>query len=137
MNDLNAREIIFWSDRDFGFLFFAVFFFTFRFAAVTLPPAVKMGVFCCVSDFLKTIGGSFDNVNYMYCSLAFVSAEFLFDTYLIWRQRRIVKETESPTEDVKKLMDNETYSKARWYSWEKINFGIIHDLYTISLKIFK
>eukprot|EP00116_Pleurobrachia_bachei_P004768 sb/3465030/ len=89
-----------------------------------------MGVFCCVSDFLKTIGGSFDNVNYMYCSLAFVSAEFLFDTYLIWRQRRIVKDTESPTEDVKKLMDNETYSKARWYSLEKINFGIIHDFYS-------
>lgn len=71
----------------------------------------------------------FENVNYMYCSLVFVSLEFLWDLYLISRQRKTVKDNRSPNEDVQKLMDGDTYVKARLYSFEKINFGIIKDMY--------
>merc|ERR1719265_1998602 len=71
----------------------------------------------------------FGNINYMYCSLGFITLEFLFDLYLISRQRKTVKVNRTPNEDVKKLMDDDTYVKARLYSLEKINFGIIKDIY--------
>ena len=70
-----------------------------------------------------------DNINYMHWSLGFVTAEFCWDLFLILRQRRTVKENRTPNDDVKKLMDEETYKKARLYSLEKINFGIIKDFY--------
>ena len=71
----------------------------------------------------------FENANYMYCSLAFVTMEFLWDLYLISRQRKTVKENRTPNEDVKKLMDTDTYVKTRLYSYEKINFGIVKDIF--------
>ena len=71
--------------------------------------------------------GLFDN--WMHMSLAFVSLEFVWDLYLIWRQRRTVKANTEPNSDVQKLMDAETFTKARSYSLDKINFGILKDIY--------
>ena len=65
----------------------------------------------------------------MYCSLGFISLEFAWDLYLILRQRSTVKKTRNPPEDVQKLMDKETYTKSRLYSLEKINFGVLKDVY--------
>jgi len=71
----------------------------------------------------------FEDVNYMHWSLGFVTAEFFWDLFLILRQRRTVKDNRTPNEDVKRLMDDETYVKSRLYSLEKINFGIFKDAY--------
>jgi len=71
----------------------------------------------------------FDDINYMHWSLGFVTAEFFWDLFLILRQRRTVKDNRTANEDVKKLMDDETYVKSRLYSLEKINYGIIKDAY--------
>lgn len=65
----------------------------------------------------------------MHWSLGFVTAEFLWDMYLIYRQRNTVKENRQANEDVKKLMDEDTYVKSRLYSLEKINFGMVKDIY--------
>ena len=57
--------------------------------------------------------------------LGFSWVEFLWESYLGHRQRKIYKKHETVPEEAKDLLDADTFTKARLYALDKSNFGAV------------
>lgn len=79
--------------------------------------------------YLEKIMDMGSNLNYMHCCVGFAAVEFAWNFYLVYRQRRTAKENRTPNEDIKAIMDGESFTRARLYSLEKINFGMVQSFF--------
>lgn len=61
--------------------------------------------------------------------LAFSWAEFIWEAYLSHRQRKIYKKHTTVPEELKGLLDNDTFTKARLYALDKSSFGAIQGIF--------
>ncbi|KAG0702076.1 CAAX prenyl protease 1 [Chionoecetes opilio] len=57
--------------------------------------------------------------------LGFSWATYMWEEYLAYRQRRVYRERKDPPAELKDLMEKDSYDKARAYSIDKSNFGLI------------
>ncbi|XP_030759043.1 CAAX prenyl protease 1 homolog [Sitophilus oryzae] len=57
--------------------------------------------------------------------------EYLFETYLSLRQFNTATKAKDVPSEIKDLMSNDDYSKAREYSLAKLRFGFVKDFYSI------
>ena len=62
--------------------------------------------------------------------LGFSWIEFLWEAYLSHRQRNIYKKHTSVPDDLKDLLDNDTFTKARLYALDKSNFGAVQGIFS-------
>ncbi|XP_045114217.1 CAAX prenyl protease 1 homolog [Portunus trituberculatus] len=57
--------------------------------------------------------------------LGFSWATYMWEEYLAYRQRRVYREKKEPPVELKDIMEKDSYDKARAYSIDKSNFGLI------------
>ena len=62
--------------------------------------------------------------------LLFKWVVFIWDEYLTFRQRRIVKTKTTVPEPLAGVLDDDTMNKTRMYSLDKMTFGFWHSLYS-------
>lgn len=55
---------------------------------------------------------------------------FLWELYLSWRQYRKHRDTPELPEDLKEIIDQESYKKSRLYSLDNARFGFAHDTWS-------
>ena len=65
-----------------------------------------------------------------YGVLAFSWVEFFWGSYLSHRQRKIYKKHVEVPDEVKGLLDEETFTKARLYALDKSNFGAFQGIFS-------
>ena len=68
--------------------------------------------------------------NIFYGVLAFSWIEFFWGSYLSHRQRKIYKKHVEVPDEVKGLLDEETFTKARLYALDKSNFGAFQGIFS-------
>ena len=68
--------------------------------------------------------------NIFYGVLAFSWTEFFWGSYLSHRQRKIYKKHVEVPDEVKGLLDEETFTKARLYALDKSNFGAFQGIFS-------
>nr|CAD7423331.1 unnamed protein product [Timema monikensis] len=68
---------------------------------------------------------------FLYAVVSFLWLEFLWELYLSIRQHRIYKNTIDVPSELKGIMTEETYQKARLYGLDKSTFGIFKDIFSI------
>jgi len=62
--------------------------------------------------------------------LGFSWIEFIWESYLSHRQRNIYKKHTSIPEELKEILDNDTFTKARLYALDKSNFGAVQGIFS-------
>ena len=62
--------------------------------------------------------------------LGFSWVEFIWESYLSHRQRNIYKKHTSIPEELKEILDNDTFTKARLYALDKSNFGAVQGIFS-------
>ncbi|KAF7490432.1 CAAX prenyl protease 1 -like protein [Sarcoptes scabiei] len=75
-------------------------------------------------------------INFFYYALISNILISLWDLYLHYRQHRIYKSQPKLPIDLAPYMDEESFNKARLYNLDKSNFGIIHEVFNIFMKMF-
>ncbi|KPM05417.1 prenyl protease-like protein 1 [Sarcoptes scabiei] len=74
-------------------------------------------------------------INFFYYALISNILISLWDLYLHYRQHRIYKSQPKLPIDLAPYMDEESFNKARLYNLDKSNFGIIHEVFNIFMKM--
>jgi STE24 endopeptidase len=65
-----------------------------------------------------------------YGVLVFAWLEFLWESYLSFRQRKIYRQHLTPPEELKGILDDQTFNKARLYALDKSNFGAVQGVFS-------
>lgn len=81
-------------------------------------------------DLNETFNKYLKSIDILLCILGFLWALYLWDLYLSYRQRKILKSVREVPEVLKNIIDHETFEKARLYSLDKSNFSFWSSLYT-------
>lgn len=61
--------------------------------------------------------------------IGFSWVTYMWEEYLAYRQRRVYKTNPEPPEELNGIMDKTTYQKARLYSLDKSNYGLIEGVF--------
>ncbi|XP_034829085.1 CAAX prenyl protease 1 homolog [Maniola hyperantus] len=69
----------------------------------------------------------------LFLILIFSWAEYLWELYLSLRQLKIYKTNQTIPEDLKDMLNEESFKKARLYGTDKSQFKIVKEFYSISL----
>lgn len=65
-----------------------------------------------------------------YGVLVFAWFEFLWESYLSYRQRNIYRKHTSLPEELVGILDLDTFNKARLYALDKSSFGAVQDVFS-------
>lgn len=79
-------------------------------------------------DTIEFYGYSFSCYNSI---IAFIWLLFVWETYLNFRQISVAKKTTKRPEEIRKLMNDEDFDKARSYSIDKMHFEVVSSFYNI------
>jgi len=74
--------------------------------------------------------GTFGSDEIFLAVIGFSWATFLWEEYLAYRQRKVVRETTEVPQELEDVLDKETFDKARDYSIDKSNFSLIESCFS-------
>ncbi|XP_044756058.1 CAAX prenyl protease 1 homolog [Coccinella septempunctata] len=77
-----------------------------------------------------------DPLTLKYIILLFIWIEFIWEMYLSIRQRKKVQDTEEVPKELKNVMNEQTFQKARLYTLAKSQFGFYKDTFSLVVTTF-